>query len=256
MKTIIDLMRIDLMGFKAKKSGGMKAAIVIWTIIVLACAVLAFSGMALLLAAPMAFCLIMTVNIIVQNEIKQEYGKTFCIVPADRKSVVIARFTLVTIICTIVAAAFFIFMKIATRFDFLTKYTFNYNIEDGDDGFFPPMLSNIIFGFSFMISCIVTSKKLKKLFRFGHEKKHTHPIVPVLTSIGMVLLMELGTLLIIFAKQIPFIGKLVSVIFAMFAPLAVPMEGMLLTGMFVIFGYAMMIYQAVCSVIYYSKREL
>lgn len=244
MKTIIDLMRIDIMGLKAKKSGGMKAAIAIWTIIVLACVALALAGMSFILVCPMAFCLIMTVNIIVQNEIKQEYGITFCVVPADRKSVVIARFTLVAVICTVIGALFFAIMKITARLDLFS--------DSDEDVVFPPLLGNILFGVCFMISCIISSRKLKKLFRYGYTKKHTNPVVSVLTSIGAVVLMELGALGIMFAGSIP----VVRVIAAMITPLAAPLDGMLLTGLLIIFGYAMMIYQAVCSVIYYDKREL
>ena len=157
MKRIIDLMRIDLMAFKGKKDVSFKLLVLF--IITLGIAFIfagAFVSLIVLIVS------IISCSLILNNEEVKGYRKTFGVVPADRKSVVIARFTLLTLITTIIGLAAFVIMTLTSDIGFYeTVWTDGAYEQDSKlidvaiSPFINKTVARVIFGIIFMLSLMI-----------------------------------------------------------------------------------------------------
>ena len=260
MKRITDLMRIDVMGIYGKRKSGLKAAAVF--LILAGASLLLFTSF---VSAGVMLIAYLSVAMVADNELKKEYGKTFSIVPADRKSVVIARFMLMTLITTAAAIILYVFMTVLSKAGFYDLlWSGGFEPENSDDTLslidsvlFDPRVAKMIFAFGFMLALIIMSVKLRKLFRNGAvkptaKKNLTRIIRYVLIFLGFEALMGIIFLTPLFV----FFKAAFLVIMRFISAIAQPMGGALLVLIFVLCGYAAVLYNGICAYIEYDKREL
>ncbi len=258
MKRIIDLMRIDLMGFKGKKDTDFKFFL-FFTIVL---------GIALIFAGSFVSLFVLVVaivmcNILIRNEEKKGYRKSFGVVPTDRKSIVIARFVLLTLITTITGVIVFTVMTIANKSGLYDTVWMDSAYAETDrlvDAVLTPFIdktaSRIVFGVVFMISLMVMSSMLRKYYKKGYKPKKNAALKGVLKVVGGYFGFGFLAAVIIFTPVKRIVFPVIAVIFAVLKSLAMPFNGMLAMLLFIAAGYGFAVYMAVCAVVDYEKREL
>lgn len=258
MKRIIDLMRIDLMGFKGKKDTDFKFFL-FFTIVL---------GIALIFAGSFVSLFVLVVaivmcNILIRNEEKKGYRKSFGVVPTDRKSIVIARFVLLTLITTITGVIVFTVMTIANKSGLYDTVWTDGAYAETDrlvDAVLTPFIdktaSRIVFGIVFMISLMVMSSMLRKYYKKGYKPKKNAALKGVLKVVGGYFGFGFLAAVIIFTPVKRIVFPVIAVIFAVLKSLAMPFNGMLAMLLFIAAGYGFAVYMAVCAVVDYEKREL
>ena len=251
MKTIISLMRVDLIALSGKKGGAFKTMVILLFMCALIGTLLmpAFWSVYVLAAAGLI------VPMIINQEIRSEYEKTFCIVPADRKSVVFARFLLTISLLSGIGIVLYVFMQISLAFG-LSEQTISEMFEIMEISASISEFHNVIFSVAFMIGIMVMSKKLRKYFKNGAISRKNSLLRNVLKGILIyIVLMIVGTALI-YASSVPFIQTMFSLTFIILSALSQPADGVLLCLTLIAVGYGMAAYQAVCAVLEYDEREL
>ena len=258
MKWIIDLMRIDLMGFKGKKDTDFKFFLFFTIVFGIA---LVFAGSFISL-----FVLIVAIvmcNMLLGNEEKKGYRRTFGVVPADRKSVVIARFVLLTLITTITGIIAFIIMTITKKTGLYDTVWTDSAYADTDrlvDTVLTPFVdkaaSRIVFGIVFMLSLMIMSSMLRKYYKKGYKQKKNAALKGVLKVVGGYFGFGFLLAVIVFTPLKKIVFPVISVLFAVIKSLAVPFDGMLAMLLFIVIGYGFVAYRAVCAIVDYEKREL
>ncbi|WP_294750735.1 ABC-2 transporter permease [uncultured Ruminococcus sp.] len=258
MKRIIDLMRIDLMGFKGKKDTDFKFFL-FFTIVL---------GIALIFAGSFVSLFVLVVaivmcNMLLSNEEKKGYRKSFGVVPTDRKSVVIARFALLTLITTITGIITFIIMSITNKSGLYdTVWTdgayadTNKFLEAALMPFINKAASRIVFGMIFMISLMVMSSMLRKYYKKGYKPKKNAALKGVLKVVGGYFGFGFLVAIIVFTPLKKIVFPVNAMFFSVIKSLAVPFDGMLAMLLFIAAGYGFAVYMAVCAVVDYEKREL
>ncbi|MDE6709270.1 MAG: ABC-2 transporter permease, partial [Oscillospiraceae bacterium] len=161
MKTIFDLMRVDLIALGGKKSGAFKAMVILFVICVMTVIVFTPCFGAALYVFLSSACIS---PIIIEREIKSDYGKTFCILPADRKSVVLARFLLVTLLVSGIGILMYLLMQLSLAIGLsrqimgdISELFEIFGISASASGFY-----NVIFSGVFTIGIIIMSKQMRK----------------------------------------------------------------------------------------------
>lgn len=258
MKRIIDLMRIDLMAFKGKKNVSFKL-LVLFIIIF---------GIAFIFAGAFVSLIVLIVSIIscsliLNNEEVKGYRKTFGVVPADRKSVVIARFTLLTLITTIIGLAAFVIMTLTSDIDFYeTVWTDGAYEQDSKlidvaiSPFINKTVARVIFGIIFMLSLMIMSSSLRKYYKNGYKQKKNATLKAVLKLIGGYIGFGVLCSVIVFTPLKKVVFPVISVIFSVLSGISKPFNGLLAMLLLVVIGYGFVVYRAVCAVVDYEKREL
>ena len=254
MKTLIDLMRIDVIALKGKKGGDFMAMAILFVV----------WGLIGILFLPVFWALyafvvaVLTVPMIVHQEVRREYEKTFCIVPADRKSIVFARFLLVVLIASGAGIILYILMQISLAMGFSNQTT-------GEIGEIFELLDistsilefhNVVFSAAFMIGLMIMAKMLRNYFKNGAVSKKNSLLRNVLKGILIYIIFIVVVSILMYASTIPFVQTAFSLIFAIFSALSRPADGILLCLTFLAAGYGMTVYQAVCAVLEYDEREL
>lgn len=254
MKTIIDLMRVDLLALRGKKGSTFRAMIILFIM----CAVIGILFMPVFLAVYVFASAILITPMIINQEIRSEYGKTFCILPADRKSVVFARFLLATLFLSAISIVLYIFMQIFLVSG-LSEQTMEEMIEIFDMLGISASISkfhNIIFSTAFMIGIMVMSKRLRKYYKNGAISKKNSILRSVLKGILIYIIFMIAGTVLIYASSVPFIQTVFILIFTILSALSQPADGVLLCLTFLAAGFGMAVYQAVCAMLEYDEREL
>ena len=258
MKRIIDLMRIDLMGFKGKKDKEVKF-VLFFTIVFGIALVFAGSFISLfVLIAAIVMC-----SGLLSNEEKKGYRKTFGVVPTDRKSVVIARFALLTLLITITGIIAFIIMTITNKTGLYdTVWTdgayadTNKFLDAAMKPFVDRSASRIVFGIVYMISLIVMSSMLRKYYKKGYKQKKNAVLKGVLKVVGGYFGFGILMAVIVFTPLKKIVFPVIAMLFTVIKSLAIPFDGKLAMLLFIAIGYGFVVYRAVCAVVDYEKREL
>jgi steroid 5-alpha reductase family enzyme len=200
---------------------------------------------------------------LLSNEERKNYRKTFGVVPTDRKSVVIARFVLLTLITTITGIITFIIMSITNKSGLYDTVWADSAYAETDrlvDAVLTPFIdktaSRIVFGIVFMISLMLMSSSLRKYYKKGYKPKKNAALKGVLKVVGGYFGFGFLAAVIIFTPVKKIVFPVIAVIFAVLKSLAMPFNGMLAMLLFIVIGYGFVVYRAVCSVVDYEKREL
>lgn len=248
MKTILNLIRIDLVALSGKKSGIFVAMLVLFVI----CAVYSFFLPAFVaLYIPLFGALL--ISEITNRELKAEYGKTFCVVPADRKSVVLARFLLAASAVTALSLAVYFIMRI------LAFFNYNYAeelMEIFSIGISAVTLGNVFFSASFALGMMIMSGNLRKHFRYGAANKKRSLLRTVLKILLAYIVLMIIVSVLIYISDVPFVQTVFNLIVGILNALSRPAEGLLLSLTLIIIGFGAAAYNTVCAVIEYDEREL
>lgn len=251
MKIIIDLMRVDLIALRGKKGGTFRTMV----ILLVMCALSGILFMPIFWAVYVFAAAALIVPMIINQEIRSEYEKTFCILPVDRKSVVFARFLLTMSLFSGISIVLYAFMKISLAAG-LSQQTIDELFEIMG---IPASISefhNVIFSVAFMIGIMVMAGKLRNYFKNGAVSRKNSLLRNVLKGILIYIVFMIAATLIIYASSVPFIQTAFSLIFTILSALSQPADGALLCLTLMIAGYGMAVYQAVCAVLEYDEREL
>ncbi|MDE7288453.1 MAG: hypothetical protein K2N71_02975 [Oscillospiraceae bacterium] len=254
MKRIFDLMRVDLIALGGKKSGAFKAAVIILAICIFPVILLlpSFGAIYLFIGA------VFISPIIIEGEIRSDYGKTFCILPADRKSVVLARFLLTALLVSGMGILMYILMQLSLAIGVgskimgsITEIFVLLGISPSVSGFY-----NILFSGAFTIGMIIMSKQMRNYFKNGAGSKRSSLMRNVLKILLIYIVIIIVVTVLIYVSKVPFIQTAFSLIFSILSALSQPADGILLCLTFFVIGYGTAAYQAVCAVLEYDEREL
>lgn len=251
MKTIIDLMRVDIIALRGKKGGTFRTMVILLII----CALSGILFMPIFWAVYVFAAAALIVPMIINQEIKSEYEKTFCILPVDRKSVVFARFLLTMSLFSGISIVLYAFMKISLVAG-LSRQTIDELFEIMGISASISEFHNVIFSVAFMIGIMVMAGKLRNYFKNGAVSRKNSLLRNVLKGILIYIVFMIAATLIIYASSVPFIQTAFSLIFTILSALSQPADGALLCLTLMIAGYGMAVYQAVCAVLEYDEREL
>lgn len=247
-------MRVDLIALSGKKSGAFKAMIIFFIICVMAVILLIpeFGAVFLFIAAA---CISPT---IIKREIRSDYGKTFCILPADRKSVVLARFLLTVLFFSGMGILLYFFMQLSVTIGFSREIMWDirevfdiFGISASVSEFY-----NVVFSGAFMIGIIIMSKKMRKYFKNGAVSKKNSLLRNVLKIILIYIVFLISVTVLMYVSSVPFIQTAFSLIFNILSALSQPADGALLCLTLLAAGYGTAVYQTVCAVLEYDEREL
>ncbi|MBD5145287.1 MAG: hypothetical protein HDT21_05155 [Ruminococcus sp.] len=255
MKTIFDLMRVDIIALGGKKSGAFKAMVILFVICVMI--IILFTpcfGTALYVFIS-SVCIS---PIIIEREIKSDYGKTFCILPADRKSVVLARFLLTALLVSGIGILMYILMQLSLAIGLCRQIMGDvseifeiFGISASVSEFY-----NVIFSVVFTAGIIIMSKQMRNYFKNGAGSKKNSLLRNVLKIILIYIVVIIVAAVLISVSSIPFVQTAFSLIFSMLSALSRPADGLLLCLTFLVVGYGTAVYQTVCAVLEYDEREL
>lgn len=251
MKTIIDLMRVDIIALRGKKGGTFRTMV----ILLVMCALSGILFMPIFWAVYVFAAAALIVPMIINQEIKSEYEKTFCILPVDRKSIVFARFLLTMTLFSGISIVLYAFMKISLAAG-LSQQTIDELFEIMGISASISEFHNVIFSVAFMIGIMVMAGKLRNYFKNGAVSRKNSLLRNVLKGILIYIVFMIAATLIIYASSVPFIQTAFSLIFTILSALSQPADGALLCLTLMIAGYGMAVYQAVCAVLEYDEREL
>lgn len=251
MKIIIDLMRVDLIALRGKKGGTFRTMV----ILLVMCALSGILFMPIFWAVYVLAAAALIVPMIINQEIRSEYEKTFCILPVDRKSVVFARFLLTMSLFSGISIVLYAFMKISLAAG-LSQQTIDELFEIMGISASISEFHNVIFSVAFMIGIMVMAGKLRNYFKNGAVSRKNSLLRNVLKGIHIYIVFMIAATLIIYASSVPFIQTAFSLIFTILSALSQPADGALLCLTLMIAGYGMAVYQAVCAVLEYDEREL
>lgn len=248
MKTILDLIRIDLIAMSGKKDGIFISMLVLFVV----CTVYSFFIPAFVsLYIPLFGALF--ISEITNRELKADYGKTFCVVPADRKSVVLARFLLTASAVTALSLAVYGMMRIIA--------VFNYNYADElmeifSIGISAEALGNVFFSASFALGMMIMSGNLRKHFRYGAVSRKRSLLRTVLKILLAYIVLMIVVSVLIYISDVPFVQTVFRLTAGILYALSRPAGGLLLSLTLIIIGYGAAAYNTVCAVIEYDEREL
>lgn len=259
MKMILNLMRVDLISMLSKNGGRFKS-IVTTLIISIALCLLGIFVMPDFLAFYVILLSFLIVPRIIGQENKSESARLLCVIPMDRKNIVLARFTLAVSILTAVSLILYLLLRLSPALGIMNESATWMMVEIFLDysgmnisvsGF-----ANVLFFTCYMIGLMILSHKLRGYFKYGAINKRNSLIRKVLKGILIYLLcMAIGSV-VIYLFTIPLIQTVFSIFFSLFLILSIPVNGLLLCLTLFVTGCGTVVYQAVCSMIEYEEREL
>lgn len=115
---------------------------------------------------------------------------------------------------------------------------------------------NVIFSGVFTIGIIIMSKQMRKYFKNGVDSKKNSLLRNLLKTVIIYILLIAIAAVLISVSSVPFIRTAFLLIFSILSALSQPADGVLLCLTFLVIGYGMTVYQAVCAVLEYDEREL
>ncbi len=258
MKRILDLIRVDLISFSGKKKGILIAFVTALMISILIGIFILpeFMAVCVLVAA----CLM--TSLLTSQENQLNTAKIFCILPTDRKSIVLAKYLLTTVMMTGISLLIYILMEIAMEIDIYDSFTGGIDTalttaeKQADISLSVIAVYNAIYSFIFMISMIIMSGSLRRYFKNGISDKKNSLIRTTVKIILIILGIVLIETVLFQLVQIQLVQSILILIFSLLEILAQPLQGLLLSMIFIGIGYGMTAYHTVCSVLEYDEREL
>lgn len=251
MKRIANLMKIDLIALGGKKNSAFIGLIVLFVI---------FTVYSYFIPCFLAFYIpffsALLVSMIVKQELAFDYGKTFCVVPTDRKSVVLARFLMTVSAVTAVSLILYAVMRIMMLFSTEIAEFYEVMAEFFNIGISMTALCNIIFSGCLALGLIIMSANLRKYFRYGAVNKKNSLLRTVLIILLVYIILVIVVSALIYSSKVPFVQTVYNLTAGIFYALSRPAEGLLLSLTLIVIGYGAAAYQTVCAVIEYDEREL
>ena len=249
MKHIIDLMRLDIIAMRAKKLSPWKlfAAVTVLSLILgmLSPIFLYFLLFAIAFTAAQAM---------IDLNNKNEGEMTYAVIPAERKQIVIARYSLVMLVLTAVGALSLIVLKI--RFALSISIFIDDSLSEvlgikmNDNGLFTLLLCLF-----FAVALIFNANVLSGFFKSG-----TKGAKGSMFRAYLILLAAWAVLAVVFIAESTLSVKplhaALQVLFTTLSALSVPYNGALLCIFVIVGAYGYVFYKAACSVIDYEEREL
>ena len=180
----------------------------------------------------------------------------FSVIPTDRKSRVIARFLLSTIIMTVFIVLCFIIVYIKNIigntdvFGDVYKTVFGIN-EGGVLGIY-----NIMLSFMSAVGMTVMSVMMKHYFSKGPKAKKAGVLRIILYIIAAYVCLMLVSAAVTAFFSLEIFSLASEIFMAVFSTLAGPADGLIVTVILLAFGYGMIIYNGMSAYINYEKREL
>lgn len=254
MKTIIDLMRVDIIALGGKGSGAFKAAAIF--LVVLLPVILLVPGFGT--AIYVLISAVCVSPVIIGREIRSDYGKTFCILPADRKSVVLARFMLTALLVSGIGILMYLLMRLSLAVGLCRQIMGDISelFEELGISASASEFYNIVFSGVFTIGLSIMSKQMRSYFKNGAVSKKNSLLRNVL-KIGLIyIIIIIIAVILIYTSGIPFIRTAFLLILSIFSALSQPADGALLCLTFLVIGYGTAAYQTACAVLEYDEREL
>lgn len=259
MKKIIDLMRVDLISAKGKNKG----KFLVMLILTLMFVVMGLLSEAIFMVFSIVVIGVMLVPLITMAEKTHNAGKIFTVIPTDRKSIVISRFALTTGIYTAFSAIVYILYLIMEKFGNLHGITISKdvsNLYEASEGFGKGIqlkaLENSMFWLIFAVVLMVMAGQHRRYFKKGISSKGSSLLKSFLKLLGEIALVYAVSAAVIFIFNIDILKPTLIVLLNMIMALANPMNGLLLSVVFIIIGFSFTLYQLVCSVVDYEAREL
>lgn len=259
MKMILNLMRVDLISMLSKHGGRFKNIVTTLIISILIC-LLGIFVMPDFLAFYVIVLSFLIVPMIIGQENKSESEKLLCVIPMDRKNIVLARFTLAVSVLTAVSLILYLLLRLSPALDIMnesaTWLVVEMFLEHSGMNLSVSGFVNVLFFTCYMIGLMILSKKMRSYFKYGAVSKRNSLIRKVLKGILIYLLcMAIGTV-VIYLFTIPIIQTVFNIFFSLFLMLSIPVNGLLLCLTLFVTGCGTVVYQAVCSMIEYEEREL
>ena len=259
MKKMIDLMRVDLISAKGRN----KARVFVMLLFTAMFVVMGLLTEAIFMVFSIVVLGVMLVPFITMAEKTHNAGKIFSVIPTDRKSIVISRFSLTTGIYTVFSAIIFILYLIMEKFSELHGITISKDIRDVYEvshgfgtGVQMKALENSMFWLVFAVTLIVMAGQHRRYFKKGISSKSNSLLISFLKFIGGIALFYAIAAAIILIFNVDILKPVLIVLLNMIMALAAPMNGLLLSIMLIIIGFGFTLYQLVCSVVDYEAREL
>ena len=249
MKHIIDLMRLDIIAMRAKKLSPWKlfAAVTVLSLILgmLSPIFLYFLLFAIAFTAAQAM---------IDLNNKNEGEMTYAVIPAERKQIVIARYSLVMLVLTAVGALSLIVLKI--RFALSISIFIDDSLSEvlgikmNDNGLFTLLLCLF-----FAVALIFNANVLSGFFKSG-----TKGAKGSMFRAYLILLAAWAVLAVVFIAEstlsVTPLHAALQVLFTTLSALSVPYNGALRCIFVIVGAYGYVFYKAACSVIDYEEREL
>lgn len=248
MKTILDLMRIDLIALGGKKNGN-----IIWLVVLFVVCVLYSLMLPPFMAGYVPIFAAMAVYIITKREQTAEYGKTFCVVPADRKSVVLARFLMMGAAVTAVSLILYAVTRIMLP---VNSEIVNELIDIFGMDTSAVTSTNIAFSAMFALGMAIMSASLRKYFRYGIVNKKNSLLRTVLKILLVYIVLMIVVSASMYLVDVPVFVTIFRLFSGIIGALSRPLQGMLLSLTLIIIGFGAAAYNTVCAVIEYDEREL
>ena len=259
MKKIIDLMRVDLISAKGKNKGHFFLILTLTSLFV-AVGMLTES---LFMVLSIVVLGVMLVPFITMAEKTHNAGKIFTVIPTDRKSIVISRFTMTTVIYTFFSVIIFILFLIMENFSELHGTSISKdvrNLYESKNGFGTGIqikaLENTIFWFVFAVTLMIMAVQHRKYFKKGISSKSNSLLRSFIKIIGVIALVYAVAAALNFVFNIDILKPAFIIFMNMIISLAAPMNGLLLSIILIFIGFGFTLYQLVCSVVDYEAREL
>ena len=259
MKKIIDIMRVDLIS----ANRGSKSIFFVMLILTSMFVAIGLLTEAVFMVLSIVVPGVMLVPFITMAEKTHNAGKIFTVIPTDRKSIVISRFALTTVIYTFFSAIIFILYLIMEKFSELHGISISKDIRDVYEvsngfgtGIQMTALENSLFWLIFAVMLMVMASQHRKYFKNGLSSKNNSMLRSFLKILGGIALFYAIITAIILIFNIDILKPILIVLINMLMALAAPMNGLLLSIMLIVIGYGFSLYQLVCSVVDYEAREL
>lgn len=259
MKKIIDLMRVDLISAKGRNKGRFIVMLVLTAMFV----GIGFLTESIFMEFSIIVIGVMLVPFITMAEKTHNAGKIFTVIPIDRKSLVISRFALTTVIYTVFSAIIFILYLIMEKFSSLHGLTISKDINElyeKTSGFGTGIqlkaLETSMFWLIFAVTLMVMAGQLRKYFKKGLSSKNNSMLLSFLKVLGGIALVYAIGAVIILIFNVDILKPAFIVYMNMILALAAPMNGLLLSIVFIFIGFGFTLYQLVCSAVDYEAREL
>ncbi len=259
MKKIIDLIRVDLISAKGRNKGKFFLIFMLTAMFV----VIGMLTEAIFMVFSIVVVGVMLVPSITMAEKTHNTGKIFTVLPIDRKSIVISRFALTTVIYTVFSVIIFILYLIMEKFsDFHTSVISKdisnlYEVSGGfGTGIQMRAMTNSMFWLIFAVTLMVMAGQHRKYFKKGISSKNNSLLRSFLKFLGGIAIFYAVSSVILLIFNIDILKPALIVFLNMIISLAAPMNGLLLSIVLIFIGFGFTLYQLVCSVLDYEAREL
>ena len=250
MKRIIDLIMLDVISLQAKKISIAKVFIAI-TVLALVLGMISpiflyFMLISVTISASLA---------LIDLSDKNEGEMTYAVIPATRKQIVIARYSLILLVLTIIGSLSLIIMMVryATGCSIFLDDELSevLNLKINDKGIFTVILCLL-----YAWALIFNANALSGFFKKGKKGANSSSLKTVLMLFIAYMILSVVLILETSLLDVKLLHSALQVIITLFTSLSVPYNGALLCIFTIVGAYGFVFYKMACSVIDYEEREL